>query len=83
MNTRPKKTPRYISRAEVLDRTGFSFVSIWSWMQPGLFPLSRDVNGKTVWIEAEVDDWMLSRPVKRFKQSASWPIERRTEHTVE
>jgi hypothetical protein len=36
-------------------------------MRAGLFPRCRDIGGRSVWIEAEVNDWMLSRPMRPLK----------------
>ena len=59
---------RLLSKAEVLDRTGVTFVSIWRWMQHGKFPAARSVGGKSVWIEAEVAAWMHSLPLRKYKE---------------
>ena len=61
---RPK---RFLSKLQVLDKTGRSYPSIWAWMQAGTFPRAREVNNEPVWLESEVDDWMDSRPIRLLK----------------
>jgi predicted DNA-binding transcriptional regulator AlpA len=63
-----KKTPpRLICKAEVLDRIGLSYPTVWNLMRRNEFPRAREMGGKTVWIESEVDAWILSRPIRRLK----------------
>ena len=33
--------PRLISKAEVLDRIGVTYPTLWVWMRRGVFPRSR------------------------------------------
>src|SRR4051812_2134675 len=58
---------RLIGKPEVLDRVGVSFVTIWTWMRQDAFPRGRVVGGKTYWLESEINEWILSRPVRRLK----------------
>jgi predicted DNA-binding transcriptional regulator AlpA len=64
---RKVKAVRLLSKPEVLDRVEATFPSVWKWMQQGRFPRSRDVDGETRWLESEIDEWILSRPIKRLK----------------
>jgi predicted DNA-binding transcriptional regulator AlpA len=58
---------RLISKGEVLDRTGISYPTIWAWMREEKFPRSRSVGGKAMWVEAEIEGWILSRPLRALK----------------
>jgi len=58
---------RLILKPEVLERVGVTFGTIWTWMRDGRFPLARQLGGKTVWYESEVDEWLKSRPFKKYK----------------
>ena len=58
---------RFIGKQEVLDRIGVSYPTIWQWMRDGKFPRSRDLGGKTKWLESEIDDWIANRPLRRLK----------------
>jgi prophage regulatory protein len=58
---------RLISKPEVLDRVGVTFPTIWKWMREGKFPRSREVGGKSCWIEAEVEAWITALPLRRLK----------------
>jgi predicted DNA-binding transcriptional regulator AlpA len=59
--------PRLIDKIEVLRRVPFTYPIIWRWMREGTFPPSRDTGGKTTWVEEEINQWIMSRPVKTLK----------------
>jgi prophage regulatory protein len=67
--TNPDSTDvvRLILKPEVLDRTGVTYPTIWQWMREGKFPRSRELGGKSAWVESEVTRWILSRPIRRLK----------------
>jgi len=58
---------RLLSKAEVLERVGVTFPTIWKWQQEGKFPRSRELGGKVAWFEHEVTEWILARPVSCLK----------------
>jgi prophage regulatory protein len=58
---------RLIYKAEVLDRVGLSYTTIWNWMRQGRFPRSRAVGGRSAWFEHEIDDWLKDLPARRLK----------------
>jgi prophage regulatory protein len=58
---------RLIGKPEVLDRVGASYPTIWQMMRDGKFPRSRSLGGKAMWVEAEIEAWILARPVRRLK----------------
>jgi predicted DNA-binding transcriptional regulator AlpA len=58
---------RLMSKAEVLELVPFSYQTLWAWMREGKFPRSREVGGKSCWMEHEVQEWLASRPIKRLK----------------
>lgn len=62
---------RLISKREVMDRVGVTYVTIWKMMNNGQFPRSRAVGGKSMWIEAEVEAWLRDLPVRELKVDAS------------
>ena len=61
------KKVRFISKPEVLGRTSVTYPTIWAWMRENKFPRSRDVGGRSCWIESEIEEWILSRPVCQLK----------------
>jgi predicted DNA-binding transcriptional regulator AlpA len=63
---------RLLSRAEVCDRVGKTFATIWAWMQAGKFPRARCNNpgGQPQWLESEITAWMRALPVKPYKGDA-------------
>jgi predicted DNA-binding transcriptional regulator AlpA len=58
---------RLIDRREVLRRIPVSYPTIWHWMVAGTFPRSRNIGGKSAWVEAEVDAWIENRPLRKLK----------------
>ena len=70
------KPKRLIGKLEVLDRVGVSFATLWAWQVAGTFPRGREVGGKTMWFEHEVDKWLDDRPVRRLKGDPE-PVARR------
>jgi prophage regulatory protein len=59
---------RLLSKAEVLERVGRTYPTIWSWMQQGKFPRARDLGGtRPAWLESEVEAWINNLPVRRLK----------------
>lgn len=58
---------KLIFKAQVMDLIGMSFPTIWNWMRSGKFPPAREIGGKICWYEAEVVDWINSRPIKQYK----------------
>ena len=61
---------RLISKPEVLDRVGVSYPTLWQWMRDGKFPRSRELGGKSAWLESEVEAWIASLPMRRLKGDA-------------
>lgn len=59
---------RLISKPEVLDRVGVSYPTLWLWMREGKFPRSRELGGKSAWIESEINSWITNRPIRRLCQ---------------
>jgi predicted DNA-binding transcriptional regulator AlpA len=51
----------------VIGKVNLTYPTIWALMREGTFPHSRAINGKTVWIESEVDDWISRLPLRRLK----------------
>ena len=69
---------RLISKPEVLDRVGVTYPTLWEWMRKGRFPRSRELGGKAArgkvcWLESEIEDWIVSRPIRRLKGDADAP----------
>lgn len=58
---------RLLSKAEVIERVGRTFPTIWLWMQQGKFPRARDLGGRPVWLENEINDWIAALPIRKFK----------------
>ncbi len=53
---------RFIRLDSVRDRTGLSRSTIWRLERRGDFPKHRRISLNAVgWLEAEVDEWVLSR----------------------
>jgi predicted DNA-binding transcriptional regulator AlpA len=64
----PAKGPLHlINKAEVVKRVGVCYVTLWDWMQKGAFPRGRAVGGQTMWLEHEVESWIMQQPIRRIK----------------
>jgi prophage regulatory protein len=61
---------KLLFKAQVLERVGLSYTTIWKWMRQGNFPRSRVAGGKTCWIESEINAWIEARPVRKLKGDA-------------
>ena len=61
---------RLLSRAEVIELTGVSGVTLWSWQRAGKFPRSRNLNSKAVWLSSEVEAFLNNLPITRLKGDA-------------
>jgi predicted DNA-binding transcriptional regulator AlpA len=57
----------FLSKQQVLDRIPITGPTLWNWSRAGKFPAPRYIGSRTVWIEAEVDAWMQSRPKRTYK----------------
>jgi predicted DNA-binding transcriptional regulator AlpA len=58
----------FLSKAQVLKKVPVTAPTLWAWVRAGKFPRPRAISdNKTVWIEAEVDAWMQSRPHRNYK----------------
>jgi predicted DNA-binding transcriptional regulator AlpA len=57
-----RKPPRLLPKAEVCQRVGLTFPTIWKMIQKREFPRPCRNGTKTMWIETEIDDYVLSRP---------------------
>jgi predicted DNA-binding transcriptional regulator AlpA len=65
------KPPRLVSKKQVLERVPLSFVTIWKMMNAGTFPKSRSIGeNRTVWLESEIDQWILETPTRRLKSAS-------------
>jgi predicted DNA-binding transcriptional regulator AlpA len=63
----PPKHARLLSREEVLARVGVSYPTLWTWMRAGNFPRARAMGGRIGWLESEIEEWIVTRPIKRLK----------------
>lgn len=59
---------RLLSKAEVLERVGRTFPTIWQWMREGRFPPARDLGGRPAWVESEVTEWIKALPIRKLKE---------------
>jgi predicted DNA-binding transcriptional regulator AlpA len=58
---------RVISKNALLKRVPLSFPTIWKMMQQNRFPRARVIAGKSVWIESEINDFLATLPLRRYK----------------
>ncbi|HQS03701.1 MAG: hypothetical protein B7Y07_10870 [Halothiobacillus sp. 24-54-40] len=59
MNTiETKKQPRLIRLPEVMNKVGLCRTSIYMLIAGGQFPTPRKLGRASLWIEAEIDQWI-------------------------
>ncbi len=58
---------RLLTRAAVLELTGFSYNTIWKYMRADKFPRSLAVFGRVRWREREITSWLENLPRQRLK----------------
>ncbi len=62
---------RLLSRAEVLDKVGVTYPTIWKLMREGAFPRPVVIGGlgggKNAWFEHEVDECLAKMPRRKLK----------------
>ena len=63
----PANQVRLISKAEVCDKVGKTFPTVWLWMRQGKFPQARNLGGRPAWVESEIDAWIAALPVREYK----------------
>lgn len=63
----PEGRERLISKIEVMDRVGLSFPQIWQLISRGEFPPARAAGAKPMWLESEIEHYIRTLPVKKYK----------------
>ena len=58
----------FLSKAQVLKKIPITGPTLWAWVRAGKFPRPRAVSpNTTVWLAAEVVEWMRARPLRTYK----------------
>ena len=63
----PSSGIRLLSKREVCAITNATFPSVWAWMRMGVFPRSRIVNGRSMWLSTEIETWIAELPLRPLK----------------
>jgi prophage regulatory protein len=53
--------PKFLRLSEVVSRVGISRSAIYVWIAADKFPAQVKLGTRTVWVEAEVEAWVLQR----------------------
>ncbi len=62
---------KFLRLSEVLNRTGLSRSTLYALMAAGHFPKNVSLMPRVVvWVEQEIDDWMLEKIAERDEQQA-------------
>ena len=62
----------FLSKQQVLRKIPITAPTLWAWVRAGKFPRPRAISpNKTVWIAAEIDEWMRARPRRKYKPIAT------------
>jgi predicted DNA-binding transcriptional regulator AlpA len=62
--SQPKPPSRLIDRHEVLRRVPATWDIVYRLMKANAFPAARVIGGKSVWLENEIEAWVVSRPMR-------------------
>lgn len=63
----PDNKPSFITKKELLKRIPYCDQHILRLEKAGKFPRRLDLGtNRVVWIEREIDEWMMSRPRRRY-----------------
>ena len=63
---------RYLKRKQVCEKTGLSWTTVWRLQNEGEFPRPYRLTPKRVgWLEAEVEEWMATRPAAMEPEGSS------------
>ena len=60
--------PRLLNKKQVLALVPVTFPTIWTWMRAGKFPAARSIGDRPMWLEAEVIEWITTRPKRDYKR---------------
>ena len=73
---------KLLRQKDVMKATGLSRMTIWRLERAGQFPQRRRLGPNAVgWIQAEIDDWIATRPAARL--SVCKYVSRSTSSTAE
>ena len=67
----PRKPVRVLTQKQVLKRLKTTVPTLNKYERLGLIPRARDVCGKTVYIEHEIDQAITSAPFRKLKGDAA------------
>lgn len=60
----------FLTKRQVVARTGLSAVTIWRRIKAGDFPPSYQLSTRRVgWLEADIEEWEMNRPPVQPKES--------------
>ena len=67
-NEATKPSLVFLTKSQVLKKVPVTGPTLRVWVRAGKFPRPRFISpNKTVWIEAEVDEWVRAQPVRTYK----------------
>lgn len=53
-----KSSQRLMPLPKVEDKVGFKHTKIYELIRAGEFPTGKMIQGKRLWLESEIDDWI-------------------------
>ena len=60
-----------LSKRQVLAIANVSYPTLWLWMRQSMFPRSRVVGGRSMWVSTEIEAWLAALPRRRLKGDSS------------
>ena len=64
-----EEIPRLLTKKQVRALVPVTFPTLWAWIRRGEFPQPRTIGSRPMWVEAEITDWISSRPHRSYKPS--------------
>jgi predicted DNA-binding transcriptional regulator AlpA len=58
---------KVLSRQELLRRIPYSYAHIYKLMRQNRFPRAREMHGRSVWYEDEIDAFLNNLPMRQYK----------------
>jgi len=63
----PPPDSLFMEKPEVLALVRRTFPCLWKMMREGKFPAARQLGSRPVWLRSEVEAWITSLPVRKYK----------------
>jgi predicted DNA-binding transcriptional regulator AlpA len=59
----------FLSKKQLCAKVNLTFPFIWKLIREGKFPEGRAVGSRTLWLNSEVEAWILARPTRVYRKA--------------